>query len=280
MRMDEWIAVFGSEEGEPFQNDKEGGGDDDDRSSETLLYTSSSWCDDTILRWIPATEEEEEEQEHENINDETLLLDYSSSGESGTCMVFDDDDDDDECNPRVCDLQCVCVDCLKCPHHCTCNYTSRDYQYRGIASSSPMTNSSKKTKNLRNHQNRQVRDELSSSHDGAVAGPLDDDSKRESWWSITHHLSSSSSSASSHRPKKTASSQPSFMVVPSNICTGSFFFETASTPADEDFDARPVYKGSSRSCSQQHQPKHFRQESNSESLFSKHDAGWYLQRSI
>mmetsp|Transcript_40541 Transcript_40541/g.97852 ORF Transcript_40541/g.97852 Transcript_40541/m.97852 type:complete len:221 (+) Transcript_40541:227-889(+) len=190
MRMDQWIAVFGDEE---------------DDQLDTLLNTSSSWCDGNIL-WVPATEQH---------ND---TLDYSSSESSGT---------DIECSPQACDLQCVCVDCLRCPHHCACNYTRNDYECRDITST------------RKNSRNRQVREEMSSH---GRAGPFG--SKGDSSW--TAHFASSSS-----RPKKRTSGR-TFMAVPSNICVETFIFETA------DEETRPA-KGPSRLISQQHQPTDVRQ---------------------
>mmetsp|Transcript_40544 Transcript_40544/g.97855 ORF Transcript_40544/g.97855 Transcript_40544/m.97855 type:complete len:219 (+) Transcript_40544:227-883(+) len=189
MRMDQWIAVFGDEE---------------DDQLDTLLNTSSSWCDGNIL-WVPATEQH---------ND---TLDYSSSESSGA---------DIQCSPQACDLQCVCVDCLRCPHHCACNYTRNDYECRDITST-------RKTS-----CNRQVRDEMSS-HGRAGS----------SW---TAHFPSSGS-----RPKKRSSAEQTFMAVPNNICVESFFFEA-------DDETHPA-ESPPRLSAQQHQPTDFQQAADSDS---------------
>lgn len=110
--MDQWIATFGSED-LPNDNDDE----EEDEQLDTLLSTSWSWCDGSILGFPITTATDDQ-----NIDD-AITLDYSSSSAESSSET-------EECMPQACDLQCVCVDCLKCPNHCTCNYTSHDYECR------------------------------------------------------------------------------------------------------------------------------------------------------
>ena len=155
MRMDEWIAAFGS--------DELSWADEEEEPFNGILSTSSSWCDGNIL-WVPATEKTEDD-----------ALDYSCS-ESST--------EASQCSQQACNLHCVCVDCLKCPDHCTCNYSKNDYQCSATAGR-------KKNDTKQN----EIRSESSRS--------------QSSFWSA--HFPSFSRS-------KKESPNKGFMVVPNNIC--------------------------------------------------------------
>lgn len=135
MRMDQWGAVLDSEE---LSNDKEDEGaisDDDEQFLDTLLKTSSSWCNGTTL-WFPTSKsnisDDNNEDDDDDDDDETFLDYYSRSSESES--AWPGAAVDQECSPQACDLHCVCVDCVKCPHHCACNYTRHDYECRDVRS--------------------------------------------------------------------------------------------------------------------------------------------------
>lgn len=199
MRIDEWIAAFGSED---LPGDEQ-----QDTGEQQLEDVLSSWCNGTI-RWVPGAT-----KDINYSDDYDALLDYSSSSSESSLSISSSANDKttttNECSPQACNLQCVCVDCLKCSNHCTCNYSHHDYQCRATASPS-----SAKTQDTSPNSDDEV-------PQSGTSVPSNYD-----FWSSSHFPFSSQSTITTKGSKK---KHGKFKVVPNNICVEASFMDNTSS---------------------------------------------------